>query len=80
MFDDPAPGAVWTERGVNEYTGRLGAVFGPFVPFGKMSGHCMADTSCSDAACLWQETLGGAIQGAVFIQFISQVVCSNWQG
>lgn len=78
VFDDPTPGTVWTTGGDHEYTGILGAVFGVYVPLGNMSGHCEPNTPCDEAQCLWQQILGGSIEGAIFVQFMPQVLCSNW--
>lgn len=79
VFDDPTECVVWSDdQGPHEWTGILGSVFAVFVPLGNMSGHCQSGTQCAEATCLFAQILGGAIQDALFVQFIPQVLCSNW--
>ncbi|MFH2006616.1 MAG: hypothetical protein ABI333_08530 [bacterium] len=75
VFDDPTPGVVWTDdQGPHEWTGRLGAAFYPTASLGNMSGQCSQGTPCSDQACLYAEVLGGAINSALFVQWMIPVI------
>lgn len=79
IFDDPTQCVVWSDdQGPHGWTGRLGSVFGVYVPPGEMGGHCQADTPCAEAGCIWMEILGGSIEGALFVQFMPQVLCADW--